>query len=125
MPTVSACPNAQTIEQLRKGQLPLPEVEAVTRHLETCARCAETVPDLHLEDPLFDAVCGQAARQAPAESPVLEELIQRLRGRRGVASGNETSTACQTEVPGSPPSDDRAMEAKRLTSWRRRKSRVN
>ena len=78
MQTSIACPSEVMFEKLRHGQLPLPNVEEVARHLETCQQCVTTVQKLRIEDELATSLESNSAWQEPAPDPLLEELMQRL-----------------------------------------------
>jgi hypothetical protein len=130
MPAISACPDALTFERLRQGRLPLLEVEEVARHLESCDRCTMAVQNLHLEDALADVLRAQVSRDAGTPSPVVEKVMQHLRGlapppsaygdttllpddQAGVGTGGETY-----DFLAPPEGDD---EIGRLGSYRIRK----
>jgi serine/threonine protein kinase len=81
MSAASTCPGADVLEQLCRGRLPLPEVEHVARHLETCPRCVELVQQLPLADDLATDLHAQAGQRVDSLSPVVQAVLKHWRER--------------------------------------------
>src|SRR2546426_1063313 len=73
MPTVSACPDREVLERLLLGQIPLPEVEALETHVDSCRQCAATLQGLNAEDALVAAM--RQARDPTAQVPEAAEAL--------------------------------------------------
>ena len=43
MPTISACPAEQVLQELARGKLPNDRAEQVFEHLDTCGACESTL----------------------------------------------------------------------------------
>jgi serine/threonine protein kinase len=98
MPAVSACPDADRLQQFVLGLLPEPDSLAVEGHLSACEQCAGTVQQLPDNDTFISALRSQAPGQ-PAGA-VVEGLMKRLRGLKAAAPGPEDTAA---ESPPTPP----------------------
>src|SRR5262249_13300570 len=72
----SFCPDLSSFEQYRTGMLSATELESLTRHLDSCERCAETVERLMAQDTLLDGLQAPSAE----DTPRLEEGVQVLIG---------------------------------------------
>ena len=99
MPPTSPCPDIPSLQQLLRGQLPLPDGEPLYDHLGECDRCAEYARTFRTEDVLSAVVRGAAAADHP-EDPSVAGLIADLT-RRGPPEGPDDikATALSDTLP--------------------------
>ncbi len=78
MVKTSSCPSRQTIQELASGKLPPDSSEAILHHVETCAECLQTVREFASFDTLQDALRHTDTHDEPAETGVVQALIERF-----------------------------------------------
>jgi serine/threonine protein kinase len=113
MPSVLACPDAETLQRFLLGQAGDVEAEALERHLENCENCVSTLQTLDGADSSADSVI-EALRSgvgitAGFESDAARRLAERLKELRPVAfvtTSSETGTLSPLA-----PAGDNATEA--------------
>jgi tRNA A-37 threonylcarbamoyl transferase component Bud32 len=74
----TACPDAETLEQLLCGRTPPPEEERLLRHVEGCGGCAETVGRLLQSDTVVEALRDRRGPAEGAADPGAHGRIERL-----------------------------------------------
>jgi formylglycine-generating enzyme required for sulfatase activity/serine/threonine protein kinase len=104
MNTIATCPSREDLELLFAGQRPLPQVEQLAGHLESCQACAravETLPALVAPagDTLADALLRQSANASGPLEPDLVRIMERLRQLRTPAGGADSSGTAETIAP--------------------------
>jgi WD40 repeat protein/serine/threonine protein kinase len=78
MPNVQQCPSRAELEKLIAGRLGEPDIGQLSRHLDHCQRCAETVQTLMAGDTLLEAArASHAAGTDPGDADA-EALVERL-----------------------------------------------
>jgi WD40 repeat protein/serine/threonine protein kinase len=83
MPANACCPTRADLERLLLGTVPAPEAEQLERHLAGCPRCLAVVRDLHVADPLTEAVQKAPTELAIAfEEALVPYLIERMSALR-------------------------------------------
>jgi hypothetical protein len=98
MPVASACPDAQTLQQLALGRLPPEEVERLAGHCEQCERCTQALQALPPRDTLVEALAAQATVGDAPPGEAVTALIERLKARRPAAAATDTAAT----LPGRP-----------------------
>jgi len=99
MAVASHCPDAQTLEQLRLGQLSLGDVEHLAQHLEQCERCAAAVGEIQADDTLVEALRKRPTVLDRCEQDAVTGLIASLQKQLplpavafpGMVPGSETT----------------------------------
>jgi eukaryotic-like serine/threonine-protein kinase len=71
------CPDIRDFERYRSGTLNPTEMEQLTRHLEVCPRCAETVEKLMAQDTSLGGVSTTSAEDAGRLNNAVQALIER------------------------------------------------
>lgn len=75
--SATTCPSHERVQALMQGMLSLAEAEELSTHVESCARCAQTVAQME-DDTLVNALrAGAHAAAAPMEAH-LQQLLERL-----------------------------------------------
>ena len=86
---LTSCPSPSVLADFAMGRLDVAGIEDVSRHLETCSLCAETLSAMQERDSLLDAV-QTPTRGEDQSDPALSELISRLQSyAQTVHSENE------------------------------------
>ncbi len=93
------CPSAEQLQKVMRGELALAEVERISQHVETCARCAQTLQSLQGEDTLAEQVRAEAGRIDKPVDPAVQKLIERLRQREGIRTDETVSIAASAAGP--------------------------
>src|SRR5947209_1218977 len=76
---VHACPAVPRLEQFLLGQVSAADGEELEAHLATCARCAETLRSLHVEDPLVAAIRGPDDTDLTPHRDLIEAVLPLLK----------------------------------------------
>src|SRR5947209_5280801 len=85
MTTFVTCPDAASLERFLLGRLQAGERDQLEEHLLTCAACSSAVQVVKAEDTLVEAVRLLAGCEAMPETPVVCDLIERVRRLRTTA----------------------------------------
>jgi hypothetical protein len=99
----AGCPKPPELQRLLLGRPSDPDTERLERHVESCARCAQSLLQLEGDDSLLPLVRAQPAAGRPKEG-VVADLIARLK-RLPAASAREATTAspaATASAPGGP-----------------------
>jgi WD40 repeat protein/serine/threonine protein kinase len=80
MPDRSSCPDFRDFDPFR-GQLFPEELENLSRHIESCPRCARVVEELMAKDTLMEGVSGDSAAEGWVRNAEVKTLIARLSAR--------------------------------------------
>lgn len=80
MPVSEPCPARDQWQHLRRGEASLEEVQALTRHLEQCDSCVETVDRLESESVVPGPIPSLPIVAAEEAGNVVTHLIDRLKG---------------------------------------------
>jgi eukaryotic-like serine/threonine-protein kinase len=79
MPTITGCPDVSILEQLLLGQVPAAEAEALALHVAACSRCAGTLQQIRVDDPLVDAMRHLPSANDPEQNQLVQALIPCLK----------------------------------------------
>lgn len=71
------CPSRETLADFAMGRLDLAGIEDVSRHLEECQPCAETLGTLKINDTLLGAIQQQPTDDRTAD-PAIRDLLSRV-----------------------------------------------
>jgi serine/threonine protein kinase len=83
-----ACPDPATWRQLLEATLDEPQLQCLTRHLDSCSACRQTVDQLAAQGQSWSSLPIRALGQAATPEPALTEVMAKLKG--GDAHGAET-----------------------------------
>jgi tetratricopeptide (TPR) repeat protein len=75
-----ACPDPRALADLMGGRLPLPEVDRLASHLESCPDCAREAARFGPDDSFAELVRGQSPEGPTPADTDLDDLIDTLRG---------------------------------------------
>jgi serine/threonine-protein kinase len=96
MASSSECPHLSRLESLVTGSLPDVEQEALTHHIEGCARCQQTIESLRLPGSSWADLAPGLAQTEPPTGP-LRQALDRAKGIDAEATVAPT--------PGRPPAE--------------------
>jgi serine/threonine-protein kinase len=90
MPADLDCPRPVELERFVLGATPPYETEELEGHVARCIHCAETIARLCADDPLGAAIRGRSVPIEDGDRPLLDGLIDRLKGLHTSHAGAET-----------------------------------
>src|SRR4051794_35784970 len=78
LPTTT-CPDIHVLQQFAAGQVRALDIDPLAEHLIGCERCLALIQTLQPSDTLVEAIGGHATPELVADSPFVQQLINRLR----------------------------------------------
>ncbi|MCI0428918.1 MAG: serine/threonine protein kinase, partial [Rhodospirillales bacterium] len=72
----SACPEPVRLQALLEGKLPEPQQGELSRHLDTCVNCQQTIEDLAAGGTPWAEAAGGLAQQQAAESALMRAMAE-------------------------------------------------
>jgi tetratricopeptide (TPR) repeat protein len=109
----SGCADLQTWQRFLLGQTTDEEAEFLEGHLEQCAECLAKLQTIGEENSLVVAVRSQNGKVEPAESALVQSLVELLKNlpRAGDAQANQPERPLPTLAGGPPSAPTRPLTA--------------
>ena len=99
MPTLTACSDYLVLERLLLGQVPAADVVPLEEHVSVCARCADMLRQIRVEDPLVDALRHTPEPRGLEQTPFVEALIPCLKRLRSSDPQRTVAADLPTDAP--------------------------
>jgi serine/threonine-protein kinase len=104
MRTTQTCPDPPRLHQLLDGGLPVDEQAELTRHLDTCAACRQTMERLAGPGNSWAGLARHLGEQAAPE-PALRQVMEAMKGQSGGAATRAEPGGAESGLDFLEPSD--------------------